>query len=229
MVPNVPMRNIHTIRLNNARELASQFDTKAQFAEKLGKEPTQVSRFMGKNPTKKIGDLIAEQIESAFGKPKGWLDIDHRSIAEPLGLNNESWAFVEFKKYTHKKVPLINWVQAGCWAVMDDDFETDNYYPCPENHSEHTFALTVVGESMSPEFTPGEIIFVDPEVEARSGSYVVVRQNGNSEATFKQLMFDENKKYLKALNPNWPNPIIEMLSDAVICGVVIGSYKKRNH
>lgn len=81
---------------------------------------------------------------------------------------------------------------------------------------------------MSPDYINGEIIFVDPEVEARNGSCVVVRQNGNSEATFKQLIIDGSQKYLKALNPNWPSPIIEMLPDATICGVVIGSYRKRN-
>lgn len=128
-------------------------------------------------------------------------------------------------------VPLISWVQAGAWADISDVFqpgEADEYYPCPENHSPYTFALKVIGESMWPDFVSGEIIFVDPETEARHGSCVVVRQNGNTEATFKQLIIDGSQKYLKALNPNWPNPIIEMLPDAVISGVVIGSYRKRN-
>jgi SOS-response transcriptional repressor LexA len=128
-------------------------------------------------------------------------------------------------------VPLISWVQAGAWSEVIDNFlpgDTDQYYPCPEKHSKSTFALTVVGESMYPDFIPGEIIYVDPEVEASSGSCVVVRQNGDLDATFKQLMFDGSKRYLKALNPSWPVPIIEMLPDAVICGVVIGSYRKRN-
>lgn len=129
------------------------------------------------------------------------------------------------------KVPLISWVQAGSWADISDVFqpsEADEYYPCPEKHSKHTFALKVVGESMWPDYIDGEIIFVDPEAEARHGSCVVVRQNGHTEATFKQLIIDGSQKYLKALNPNWPNPIIEMLPDAVISGVVIGSYRKRN-
>lgn len=127
-------------------------------------------------------------------------------------------------------VPLISWIQAGAWSEVVDNFQpgdADEYYPCPEKHSDKTFALTVVGESMSPEFVPNEIIYVDPSVEARSGSCVVVRQNGDNEATFKQLIFDGSTKYLKALNPNWPTPIIQMLPDAVICGVVIGSYRKR--
>lgn len=123
-------------------------------------------------------------------------------------------------------VPLISWVQAGHWADIHLN-DIDEFYPCPEKHSKATYSLKVKGESMSPDFINGEIIFVDPEVEARNGSCVVIRQNGNTEATFKQLIIDGSQKYLKALNPNWPNPIIEMLPDAVICGVVIGSYRKR--
>ena len=132
---------------------------------------------------------------------------------------------------TPQDVPLISWVQAGICTEIIDHFQTGDsieHYPCPEKHSKDTFALKIVGESMSPDYVPGEIIYVDPEVEAASGSCVVVRQNGDTEATFKQLVFDGNKKYLKALNPNWPNPIIEMLPDAFICGVVIGSYRRRH-
>ena len=138
-----------------------------------------------------------------------------------------------YKQYNKSPllVPLISWVQAGSWSEVIDNFqpgEADERYPCPEKHSENTFALKVIGESMFPDFIPGEIIYVDPNVKAESGSCVVIRQNGDTEATFKQLMMDGSKKYLKALNPNWPNPIIEMLPDATICGVVIGSYRKRN-
>lgn len=155
-------------------------------------------------------------------------------MIERQGLFNEKHNIASKPSDLHQMptlVPLISWVQAGSWSEVVDNFQpgdADEYYPCPEKHSENTFALTVIGESMSPDFIPGEIIYVDPCIEAGSGSCVVVRQNGDTEATFKQLMLDGSKQYLKALNPNWPSPIIEMLPDAVICGVVIGSYRKRN-
>lgn len=128
-------------------------------------------------------------------------------------------------------IPLISWIQAGVWCdstlYQNNEDEFTEWYPCPEKHSDNTFALKIRGESMSPDFVDGEIIYVDPEIKEESGSCVVVRQNGDTEATFKQLVLDGDKKYLKALNPNWPNPIIEMLPDAQVCGVVIGSYRKR--
>lgn len=134
-------------------------------------------------------------------------------------------------KNNQLSVPLISWVQAGTWMNIVEGFafeDAEEYYPCPEKHSNSTFALTVIGESMSPDFIPGEIIYVDPDVEPTNGACVVVQQDDNGEATFKQLITDGNKRYLKALNPDWPTPIIEMMPDATICGVVIGSYRKRN-
>jgi SOS-response transcriptional repressor LexA len=50
---------------------------------------------------------------------------------------------------------------------------------------------------------------------------VVVRLDESNEATFKQLIIEEGKQYLKALNPDWPNRIIEVDEEATICGVIV--------
>lgn len=69
------MRTIHQIRLENVRALAEEFKSQSEFADAIGKVPTQVSRFMGKNPTKNIGNDLAEEIEKALGLEEGALDI----------------------------------------------------------------------------------------------------------------------------------------------------------
>jgi SOS-response transcriptional repressor LexA len=191
-------------------------------AEKVGVTQQSIQRICS-GKTQKTGNLIS--IAKALSISPEWLQT---GLGTMNGKNLESLAKTNMVK---SNIPLISWVQAGSWESISDVFQSngaDEYYPCPEKHSNATFALRVVGESMSPDFIDGEVIFVDPEVEPKNGSCVVVRQNGDSEATFKQLMFDGSDKYLKALNPNWPKKIIEMLPDATICGVVIGSYRKRN-
>ncbi|WP_263203922.1 MULTISPECIES: S24 family peptidase [unclassified Shewanella] len=45
-------------------------------------------------------------------------------------------------------------------------------------------------------------------------------QNEN-QATFKQLIIDGNKKYLKALNPDWPNKFVEINGNCTIVGKVV--------
>jgi len=66
--------------------------------------------------------------------------------------------------------PVVSWVQT---------FERDH---------PNAFALTVVGDSMQPEFTKGGIIIIAPELEPVSGSYIVAK-NG-AKTTFKQFVMD---------------------------------------
>lgn len=128
------------------------------------------------------------------------------------------------------EIPLISWVQAGAWQEISDLYETgeaERWVLCDQPHGSMAFALRVRGESMRDptgqrSFDDGDIIHVDPERPYGNGSLVVVRVNGDNEATFKQLVLEGGRKYLKALNPHWPNQIIEMPEDSVIAGVVIG-------
>jgi len=129
-------------------------------------------------------------------------------------------------------VPLISLVQAGNWSAIADTFQpgdAEEWLPCPRRHSSKTFCLTVKGDSMhspgaKPSYADGDIIFVDPEMAAQVGDRVVVRLDDKDEATFKQLMEEDGRRYLKALNPDWKPRYIEINGNATICGVVIGKW-----
>ena len=118
------------------------------------------------------------------------------------------------------RVPLISLVAAGNWSEAVDNFllsNADEWVDTTITVRRHTYALRVQGDSMEPKFPDGAIIIVEPEAEARLGSFVIARQNG-SDATFKQLVIDGGQSYLKPLNDRYP--IMPMRDDAVICGVV---------
>jgi len=127
------------------------------------------------------------------------------------------------------EVPLISWVQAGAWAGIVDNFapgDAEEWLPCPIKHGPHTFVLRVRGESMwnphgRPSFQDGDLIFVDPDRSAVHGSMVVVRLDDEQEATFKQLVVEGDRRYLRAANPSWPDRIVQIDGNATICGVVI--------
>ena len=53
------------------------------------------------------------------------------------------------------------------------------------------------------------------------GRFVVVRAEQSNEATFKQLIVEGERQYLKALNPDWPERIVRSDSRALVCGVVV--------
>lgn len=121
------------------------------------------------------------------------------------------------------EIPLISWVQAGQWACAEDPYPVgaaERMIRTFETVGMNAFALRVQGDSMEPTFPAGCIIVVDPSRTPRNGSYVVVRIEESSEATFKQLVIDGPSRYLKPLNPRYP--ILQVNSEATICGVVVG-------
>ena len=40
----------------------------------LGQDEGRMGAMLGENPSKKIPDALAEQMEQTFSKPRGWLD-----------------------------------------------------------------------------------------------------------------------------------------------------------
>ncbi|PSW14760.1 helix-turn-helix domain-containing protein [Photobacterium sanctipauli] len=120
--------------------------------------------------------------------------------------------------------PLISWVQAGAWSTIEEiSISEATRYPCPVKCSEDSFVLKVQGVSMEPVFRDGDLIFVDPQVEWRHGSYIVARLDDKNEATFKQLIIEGGQKFLKPANPNWPEQIIPVNGNCTIVGVVVFS------
>jgi DNA polymerase V len=79
------------------------------------------------------------------------------------------------------------------------------------------FALMVLGDSMAPEFTDGDVIVVEPEGLASDGSFVVAQVDG--EWTLRRLVREEYGWRLTALNPAYPAAAIADL--APVRGVVI--------
>jgi SOS-response transcriptional repressor LexA len=84
-------------------------------------------------------------------------------------------------------------------------------------------ALMVLGDSMEPEFTEGEILVIEMGAPASEGSYVIATLNG--EFIFRQLMRDEPLGWkLHALNPNHPDSQIQNMN--AIKGLI--THKKKS-
>jgi SOS-response transcriptional repressor LexA len=128
---------------------------------------------------------------------------------------------------TLRRVPLINRVPGGDWETLVDALSVGDYEKLIEttaNVGAHGFALTVTGHSMiSPagphSFPPGTVLFVNPDIEAKQGHFVVVRHNGDSDFTFKRLGRDGGRWVLEPLNPRYD--VMPLPDDAHICGVVV--------
>lgn len=86
------------------------------------------------------------------------------------------------------KVPVISFIQAGSMTEIVDNFapgDAEEWLLTDQKLSGCSFALEIKGDSMLPEFKPGDKVIIDPEVQPQPGDYVVAK-NGTNEATFKK-------------------------------------------
>ena len=217
------MLKINQIRLNNLEALIAEAGSAAKLARAAGTNSSYLSQVRNQLPTKKgtprsIGNELAEKLEKAMNKNQGWMNTPHAGGASQQEHNNHDGSDL------HSLHPLISWAQAANWRDVSKSFLPTygtKLLPCPVKCSPGSFVLKVRGASMEPKFHEGDLIFVDPNVLPDHGKYVVVRLDESNEATFKQLIIEEGKQYLKALNPDWPNRIIEVDEEATICGVIV--------
>lgn len=125
-----------------------------------------------------------------------------------------------------RPVPELDWVSAGRPEVVENPSglevsEAVDYHPSPFAGRPRLFALRIRGASMEPRFREGDLIYIDPDEEPTHGSFVVVTMDESNEALFKQLLMEGGRMYIRALNPAWPEPIIEVDSNARITGVAV--------
>lgn len=189
----------------------------------------------GTRSQRNLGDDAARKIEDAEGLGRGWFDEPPAIATSRVKFSTAMEDRAEFMAAAGA-VPLISWIQAGAWSDVADPYalgDAEDWLPCPTKHGARTYCLRVRGESMfnpggSPSYANGDIIFVDPDREARPGDRVVVRLEEHHEATFKQLVVEDGRMLLKALNPDWKPRYVEINSHATITGVVIGRWIPEN-
>lgn len=90
------------------------------------------------------------------------------------------------------------------------------------------YALMVLGDSMLPEFEPGEVIVVEPEGLAKDGSFVIAYlpwvEQEDERYIFRQLVKHAEGWMLKPLNPLYSNIPIDSV-ESVVKGVVVQKKK----
>ncbi|MFJ4056543.1 LexA family protein [Pseudomonas sp. NPDC089743] len=129
------------------------------------------------------------------------------------------------------RYPVISWVAAGDWAEAVEPFPpgfSDRYEVSDYEAKGVAFWLEVKGDSMTApsgtSITEGMMILVDTEADAHSGKLVVAKLTDSNEATFKKLIEDAGRRFLKPLNPAYP--MLQVNGNCKIIGVVVRAMMK---
>lgn len=214
--------------------------TQERIANELEISQAGVSHYLnGVNPLNaRVAAVFAKLLEvpvSTFSPRLAW-EIDWTSEAARIGAEGRAGAGTSNVKAAVQPVmsyryPVISWVAAGGWAEAVEPFPpgfSDRYEISDYEAKGEAFWLEVKGDSMtSPigtSITEGMMILVDTEAEAHSGRLVVAKLTDSNEATFKKLIEDAGRRFLKPLNPEYP--MIQVNGNCKIIGVVVRAMMK---
>lgn len=226
------LKNIYKVRARSAG--INQMDV----AEELGITQAAVSHYLnGVNP---LNARVAAVFAKLLGMPVR--SFSHRLADEieatteaarigQAGLDPESNVRFTPQPNLMYRYPVISWVAAGAWAEAVEPFPpgfSDRYELSEYEAKGPAFWLEVKGDSMtSPigqSITEGTLILVDTEADAFHGKLVIAKLSDSNEATFKKLVEDGGRKYLRPLNPAYPT---EMCAEGCrIVGVVVRALMK---
>ncbi|SDR19821.1 SOS-response transcriptional repressor LexA (RecA-mediated autopeptidase) [Pseudomonas grimontii] len=212
-------------RLKEARKHAKL--TQAKLATVSGVEQPLISQLeTGKN----LQSAHLPKFAHICGVSAIWLsdDIGPMVIDSKKEESNVSLAAQNPQSFRY---PVISWVSAGAWSEAVEPYPagiSDRYEFSEYNSKGPAFWLEVKGDSMtSPVGTSiaqGSLILVDTEVEATPGKLVVAKLPDSNEATFKKLVSDGGRLYLKPLNPGYPTEVFD--ENCRIVGVVVQATQK---
>lgn len=194
-------------RKANFDALLARYERDIDFANATDIAPPIVSQI--KTGERKLGDTLARRIEKQLKLNHGWMDHPHDNyIKEDRSAGYYGHTNTEAAPDFSKRLPLISLVTAGDWAEAVDNFhpgDAEEWLPAQPDMSERSFAVRVVGESMLPDYRPGDILCVDPELRGGTpnGALVIARMQGTHEVTFKQYIEDAGRRYLKPLNASF--------------------------
>lgn len=171
---------------------------------------------------KKMPIQLRDQIENSFVE-----NAKLRKLLSQLVSEDETGQIKEFLKEQGYQaeprqrnslsgvIPVINRVAAGYPAEFDDlsypvGF-ADDYINCPGLNDPNAFAVRVVGDSMCPEYTEGDIVVFSPARNVNSGDDCFVRFKDPFEATFKRVYYEScGRIRLQPRNMNYPPIFVEM-------------------
>lgn len=209
-----------------ARAIALSGKKKGEIASLCGVANSAVTQWItGESKSLRPENLYA--LAKATGFRAEWLAIGEGAEKEKADSNvGEARQPIESYRY-----PVISWVAAGAWAEAVEPYPagfSDRYEFSEYDSKGAAFWLEVKGDSMtSPvgqSITEGTLILVDTEAEATAGKLVIAKLPDSNEATFKKLVNDGGRLFLKPLNPGYP---IEPFDERCrIVGVVVRALQK---
>ena len=163
-----------------------------------------------------------KKLSDATGKSIAWLRDDLQLEAKSTRIWPEDG--------TARMIPLVSDVSAG----QSSGIEWEDAYPtgrgmemvaCPPYLDDPKgYALRVHGDSMTPKYSEGMIVFVTTNTEPVNNDYVIAKLK-NGEILLKRLRLTNGTVLLESINPAFDTIIVQR-QDIISLSKIVGSQEK---
>lgn len=163
-------------------------------------------------PTKELDGSNLSRASEFLGVNHKWLAGENAPMVVQQNENKEGYNNVRLIDSKLRRIPVLDFVQAGQWReVVYDGVIPLNYTYTDYSGSEPDAVISVIvdGLSMAPDFKPGDMLIVDTSKSPNPGSYVIA-QNGDHKVTFKKYRVTGHDEHgreefeLIPINPDFP-------------------------
>lgn len=168
-----------------------------ELARIAGVKPPSVSQWVS-GKTKSVGIEPATRMGMHFKLNPMWISKGVYPMREdalsPSPDTQAAFKPAEFDSnvtsvpFGKRPIPVISYVQAGLLSDINDPYAPGDGFAieiCEDDLGRFAFALEIEGDSMLPEFRPGDRVIIDPDVNPMPGDFVVAK-NSHQKATFKK-------------------------------------------
>jgi len=173
-----------TLQDRIATLMAETGKTVGELAEIAGVSSSAVTQWK-EGPTKSLKTEPATKLAAATGFSALWIATGAGAVKSGVAPFD---ANVRPAPPGMRTYPVISKIQAGKVKEMVYPYEPGDGFAVEfgeDDASPWAFYLEIEGDSMLPEFRPGDRVLIDPEVQPRPGDFVAAR-NTKQEATFKK-------------------------------------------
>jgi len=223
-----------------ARQMREHGLTQTEVAQRAGiKQPSVAALCSGGSK----GTRYPEELALAIRAPVAWVlaanrgarpwrDLDHPDQSPQTGDLRPAPADT-------RRIPIISYVQAGSFCEAVDAYARGNGFDemfidagLAAKLGPHAFALKVEGDSMRPDFNPGDIVVIDPDLPPRPGDIVVAKLGRESSATLKKYRdrgVDANGVRvieLVPINNDYPLLMLDASNPGTVIGPVVEVRKR---
>jgi SOS-response transcriptional repressor LexA len=210
---------MENIRVKRLRKLITESFKGSQSALSAltGVSLSQLGQYLG--GYRNMGEKTARKIERGSNKPDGWLDRDEENETkaqhkEQLKHDLKNLGFTPIQLYT---IGVVHWGDIEKFLKGDVSVIYKTIHSTLNEEGAFAITLEDSDDSMTPEFSAGSTLILNPNRTAKSGSYVLARATKDGALTLKQLFVDAGQNYLKPINPRYP--IIAALDLTVVAVV----------